>query len=94
VSKISTWSTWIPNPKGYDPYNSLDREALYTIRNYSCGCTAEGYGDIPNYCPEHVGGKAGPIRGTAEHGGVADSTKAGADPALPHPAPETVRWLS
>lgn len=26
---------------------------LYTTRQYSCGCRAQGTGDVPNYCPEH-----------------------------------------
>lgn len=27
--------------------------ALYTTRQYPCGCAAEGYGDIPAYCGNH-----------------------------------------
>ena len=34
---------------------SYDRNALYTIRKYPCGCSAEGSGDVPSYCFEHVG---------------------------------------
>lgn len=26
---------------------------LWTTREYPCGCTAYGSGDVPNYCPEH-----------------------------------------
>ncbi len=26
---------------------------LWTTREYSCGCKAEGPGDVPNYCPQH-----------------------------------------
>jgi hypothetical protein len=27
--------------------------ALFTTREYGCGCTAKGPGDVPPYCPEH-----------------------------------------
>lgn len=27
--------------------------ALYTTRQYPCGCKAEGTGDVPDYCSEH-----------------------------------------
>jgi hypothetical protein len=26
---------------------------LYTIKHYPCGCSAEGPGDVPNYCSIH-----------------------------------------
>lgn len=34
---------------------------LFTTREYPCGCSASGPGDVPNYCPEHPT----PVRGTA-----------------------------
>lgn len=34
------------------PPTSKDR-SLYTKREYPCGCSAEGPGDVPPYCPEH-----------------------------------------
>jgi hypothetical protein len=27
--------------------------AVFTTREYGCGCTAKGPGDVPLYCPEH-----------------------------------------